>query len=332
MRLLVLGGEDVLGYHVMTTALGHGHEVFVLEPSGESVVEGAVVLSGDREGDLSALETGGWDAVLDTHTDADLGAPTIRRTAELLSGRVGVYGWVSGTAPHATARPGTPTEEGRVPGPDLVLGTEQVLADAFDGPLLLPRVGALIGPQDPDDRFSWWPVRLARARAGTQEGPVLAPGDPGRPVQYSDVRDVAEWVVRCLAEGRSGTFHAVGPGRRETLGDVLDACQVAAGAAPGDVELVWADEQWLRAQLTGDPEDRRPMWYPEDRPPPDAVDGWPAPAAGLTFRPLVETARDTLAWAWDHALADGLRAGMTTARERELIAGWRAHAGRRPRR
>lgn len=341
MRLLVLGGGGFLGYHAVTSALGRGHEVTVLNRSGDSVVEDAVVLTGDRDGDLSALDGGSWDAVLDTFTDTDLGAPAIRRTAELLSGRVGVYGYVSGMSVYAPAGPGTPAEDApvRSPGTEPAgdplqerslakLAAEEVLDDAFDGPVFLPRVGIMVGPRDPSDRFSYWPLRLARAHAGTREGPVLVPGDPARPVQYSDVRDVADWSVRMLEARRSGTFNAVGPGRRETLGDVFAACQVAAGADPGDVELVWADEDWLRGELADLPEERRPLWFPEDQIPQDAVDSSAALAEGLAFRPVLETARDTLAWSWDHALADGLEAGLSAERERDLIRRWRASSGR----
>ena len=341
MRLLVLGGGGFLGYHAVTAALGHGHEVTVLSRPGDSVVEGAVALTGDREGDLSALETGTWDAVLDTYTDTDLGTPAVRRTAELLSGRVGVYGYVSGMSVYAPSGPAVPAEDapvraaGTEPADDPLqerslakLGAEQVLDEAFDGPVFLPRVGIMVGPRDPSDRFSYWPLRLARAHAGTREGPVLVPGDPGRPVQYSDARDVADWVVRVLDRGGSGTYNAVGPGRTETLGDVLDACQVAAGAEPGDVELVWVGEDWLRDQVADLPEERRPLWVPEDPIPQEAVASSAALAAGLSFRPVLETARDTLAWSWDHALADGLAAGLTADRERSLIEGWRARSGR----
>ncbi len=337
MHLLVLGGGGFLGHHAVTAALGRGHEVTVLNRSGESPVENAVVLTGDRDGDLSALDSGSWDAVLDTFTDTRPGRPAVRRTAELLSGRVGSYGYVSGMSVYAPAGPAVPDESAPVrragiePDDDPLqerslakLGAEDLLADVFDGPVLVPRVGIMVGPRDPSDRFTYWPLRFARALAGTREGPVLVPGDPDRPVQYSDARDVADWVVGMLASGASGTFNAVGPGRRETLGEVLDACLAAAGARTADVELVRAEEDWLREQVADVPEERRPLWFPEDQIPQEAVDSSAALAAGLTFRPAVETARDTLQWAWDHALSDGLAAGLTAEREQELVRAWRA--------
>lgn len=97
----------------------------------------------------------------------------------------------------------------------------------------------MVGPRDPSQRFTYWPVRFARALSGDVDRTVVTPGDPERPVQYSDARDLAEWIVAMLAAGRGGLFNTVGPGRRESLGDVLAACLRAAGGAPGDVELVW---------------------------------------------------------------------------------------------
>lgn len=327
MHLLVLGVENLLGYHAATAALGRGHKVTVLSPAGQSVVDGAVTITGDRDGDLSALTRGTWDAVLDTRRDPDLGAPTVPRTAELLSGRVGVYGHVAETAqptpagagPGGAPRAGTPVDR----------DTEDVLTDAFAGPLLLCRTGALVGPRDPSDRFTYWPVRLARANEGTREGPVLVPGSADRTVQYSDARDVADWVVRMLAESRGGSYDAVGPGRVETVGSALDeVASAASGGSPGDVDLVWAGEDWLRDEVADLPDTRRPLWFPEARGPRPLVDSSAAAAAGLSFRSLTETALDTLTWAWDHALAQGLEAGLTEERETEIIARWRAHSGR----
>ncbi len=336
MHLLVLDDVGFLGYHAVAAALGQGHEVTVLSRSGESPVEGALVLTGDRDGDLSVLRGRTWDAVLDTHTDLDLGAPTIRRTAELLHGSVGVYGYLPGSRRHAEARRSrpdeTPAEGTNGPEPDddreqqlppSQRDAEEVLTEVFGQAALLPRAGVLIGPRDPSDRFTYWPVRLARAREGTRSGPVLAPGDPARTVQYGDVRDVADWLVRALAEGRHGMVDATGPGRTETLGEALAACGAAAGGR-GDIDLVWADEDWLREQLSELTDWRRPLWFPEEHASAPATGGAAAPAEGLVFRPLAETARDTLVWAWDHALSSGLASGLTDERESELVERWRA--------
>ena len=331
MRLLVLGGGGFLGYHAAAEALAAGHRVSVLSRSGRAPLPGVEVLTGDREGDLSALRGREWDAVLDTFTDTSRGAPAVRTTGRMLSGSVGAYGYVSGMSVYAPGGPARPDETapvrqaGQQSDDDPLqerslakLAAEQGLGEVFDGPVLLPRVGIMVGPRDPSWRFTYWPVRLAAARGGSDGRRVPAPGDPGRPVQYSDARDVAGWVVRMLAQGRGGVFNAVGPGRDEPLGQVLDACLVAAGAA-GDVELVWLDEDALRAGLADVAEEQRPLWYPEDQIPQDAIDSSAALAAGLTFRPALDTARDTLAWARDQEPGQGLSAGPFGEREATLL-------------
>jgi 2'-hydroxyisoflavone reductase len=321
MRLLVLGGGGFLGFHAVAAALAAGHEVTVFGRSRESSFADVEVLTGDRQDDLSALRGRGWDAVLDTFTDTRPGAPAVRRTAELLTGAVGCYGYVSGMSVYAPSGPARPDESapvrraGHEPDDDPLqerslakLAAETLLAEAFDGPVLLPRVGIMVGPRDPSHRFTWWPLRFHRALAGTASPVVPAPGDPDRPVQYSDARDIAGWVVGMLAQGRGGVFNTVGPGRDDPLTDVLGGCLAAAGGAPGDVELDWTGEAELRRRLAGIEEEQRPLWFPEDQIPQTAIDSTAAVRAGLRFRPAADTARDTLRWALDSG-ADGLVAG-----------------------
>lgn len=338
MRLLVLGGGGFLGFHVVEAALAAGHDVTVLSRSGEAPLPGVAVLEGDRTGELRALQGRRWDAVLDTFTDSRPGAPAVRATAQLLSGSVGTYGYVSGMSVYAPDGPPVPDEDapvraaGEQPDDDPLqerslakLAAEQALQEVFDGPVLLPRVGIMTGPRDPSDRFTWWPVRFRRARSGERERTVLAPGDPGRAVHHSDARDIAAWLVRSLAAGLGGTFNAVGPGRRESLASVLEACLAAAGGTGDDVELVWAtDEDRLRRLLEDVPEERRPLWFPEDQIPQRAVDSSRALDAGLVFRPVAETAADTLAWAAQHR-RDGLDIALDdAAREAALLVAWRS--------
>jgi 2'-hydroxyisoflavone reductase len=317
MKLLVLGGGGFLGHHVVAAARSAGHETTVFTRSGHSELD-VEVLTGDRTGDLSALRGRSWDAVLDTYTDSEPGAPAVRATAELLTGSVGSYGYVSGMSVYAPSGPARPDESapvrraGREPDDDPLqarsvakLAAEAVLAEVFDGPVLLPRVGIMVGPRDPSHRFTWWPLRMHRALQGSAPRTVLAPGDPGRAVQYSDARDIAGWVVGMLGRRRGGTYNTVGPGRDDRLGDVVRACLEAAGGTDGDVELRWTGEDRLRELLDGVEEEQRPLWFPEDQIPQAAIDSTAALAAGLVFRPVADTARETLEWALRER-ADGL--------------------------
>lgn len=310
--MLVLGGGGFLGYHAVVHALGRGDEVTVFSRSGAAPVDGVEVVTGDRLADRDGLTgLGGreWDVAFDTFTDTRPGAPAIRAAAELLSGSVGAYGYVSGMSVYAPAGPDVPDESAPVrragvePDADRLqarslakLAGEAAVREGFDGVALFPRVGIMVGPRT--RRFDYWPVRVARALRDELPREILVPGDPGRTVQYSDARDIVAWVWAMLADGRGGTYNTVGPGRRDTLRQVLSACEDAAGAQPGDITwTVVPDETALRQQLRAVDEEDRPLWYPEDQIPQASIDSGAALGAGLRFRPVVETARDTLAWA-----------------------------------
>lgn len=311
MRLLVLGGGGFLGYHAVVEALAAGHQVTVLSRSGKAPAAGVEVLVGDRTDDLSALRGREWDGVFDTYTDTRPGAPAVAATARLLSGAVGGYAYVSGMSVYAPSGPPVPDESAPVrragvePDSDVLqerslakLAGEAAVSRHFAGPALFPRVGIMVGPRDPSQRYTWWPVRLAGALAGTLPRTVLLPGDPDRPVQYSDARDITRWVLQLLAAGRAGTFNTVGPGRPDTLRQVVDACLAVLGAGPEDIELVpVTDEAYLDAALTDWEQEERPLWYPEDQIPQDAIDSSAALAAGLVFRSAADTAAETLEWA-----------------------------------
>lgn len=324
MHLLVLGGGGFLGFHVVDQAVAAGHDVTVLGRSGKPPLSGVEALVGDRTDPdgLAALRGRSFDAVLDTFTDPEPGAPAIARSAAALQDAVGCYGYVSGMSVYAPSGPAVPDESGPVrqagvePDDDPLqarslakLAAERVLHETFRGPVLLPRVGIMVGPRDPSHRFTWWPLRFHRALAGTAPRTVVAPGDPERAVQYSDARDVAAWTVRMLAHGQGGTYNVVGPDRPESLAAVLGECLVAAGAQPGDIELDWRSEDDLRTALDGVEEEQRPLWFPEDQIPQAAIDSSKAIGQGLTLRATVETARDTLRWALEQDGPVGLVGG-----------------------
>lgn len=322
MRLLVLGGGGFLGFHVVAAALEASHDVTVFGRSGKAPLPGVEVLEGDRRGDLAALNGRRWDAIFDTFTDSEEGAPAIRATADLLRDSVGGYAYVSGMSVYAPHGPAVPDESAPVREPGrqtdrlqersvAKLAGEAVVRERFGERALFPRVGIMVGPRG--SRYTYWPVRFARALGGELPREVLVPGDLERNVQYSDARDIAAWTVRMLADGRGGTFNTVGPGRSESLRTVLDACLAAVGGTPDQVELVAGDEDTLRRRLTGVDEEDRPLWFPEDQIPQLAIDSSRALAAGLRFRSAAETAKDTADWAReadDSALTDGAFADL----------------------
>ncbi len=332
MQLLVLGGGGFLGFHAVAAALAAGHDVTVFNRSPEPPLPGVRVITGDRRSDLSGLRGRSWDAVFDTFTDNDDGAPAIAATADLLRDAVEMYGYVSGMSVYAPSGPVVPDEHAPVrrAGRETdrlqqrsiaKLAGERVVTERFGDRALFPRVGIMVGPRG--RRYTYWPIRFARALRGELSRSVLVPGDLERDVQYSDARDIAGWAIEMLAQRRGGTFNTVGPGRPETLRTVLDACLEAVGGQPGDVQLVGGEEATLRRKLTGVDEEDRPLWFPEDQIPQLAIDSRAALAAGLRFRPAIDTARDTATWALqtgDQALTDGAYLEL----EQQLIAEVRA--------
>jgi 2'-hydroxyisoflavone reductase len=179
------------------------------------------------------------------------------------------------------------------------------------------RPGLIVGPGDPSDRFTYWPVRCARG------GEILAPGAPGDPVQWIDVRDLAQWMISIAEKGSTGVFNAVGPAKQTGVAAMLAGCLEGTG---GKGTLTWVDAKFLEKEKV-QPWADLPVWIPPvgDGAYAARTANARAVATGLTFRPVAETARDT--WAWWQKLPDDrkkkdLRAGLTAAREAEVLAAW----------
>jgi 2'-hydroxyisoflavone reductase len=208
---------------------------------------------------------------------------------------------------------------------------EQAAAESFTGHVLVIRPGLIVGPHDPSDRFTYWPVRIARG------GEVLAPGPESTPVQLIDVRDLAAWTVEMIETGRTGVFNATGPAVPLTMAQVLAACQQAAGDAPGGrkaAELHWVDSEFLVNEKVG-AFTELPLWLPEEAWGITSMNIVRAVKAGLRFRPILDTVRDTLAW---HATREGaaaggeysLKAGLTPEREQNLLQAFAGYRAARP--
>lgn len=332
MRVLVLGGTQFLGRHLVEAALARGHDVTLFnrgrtrpelfsrdapaQPAGR--VER---LSGDRDGGLGALEGGEWDAVLDT---SGFVPRVVRQSAELLEPRVGRYLFVSSVSAYADlSQPGVDesapvaglaeeTEEYRSEAYGALKALcEDVVRETYGGRATVVRPGLIVGPWDPTGRFTYWPVRVAEG------GEVLAPEPREAPVQVIDARDLAAWCVRLAEDGVAGTFNAVGPERPLTLEQVLEECSRVARSR---ARLVWAPAAWLAEQGVGEWMEL-PLWICDpEYAGMQQVDASRALAAGLRFRPLAETIADTLAWVRAGDAPADPPAGMKRDRERELLA------------
>jgi 2'-hydroxyisoflavone reductase len=325
MRLLILGGTIFLGRHLAEQALARGHTLTLFNRGqhGPDLFPQAEHLRGDRKSDLAALESRTWDAVIDTcgYIPRD-----VRASAGLLASRVDHYTFISTISVYPTyekigTAEGDPVGTLADPTVDEVTGDtygplkalcEQAAEEAMPGRVLTVRPGLIVGPNDPTDRFTYWPWRIARG------GPFLAPEHPGYLVQYIDVRDLAAWTLSMVEAGRTGIYNATGPVAPQPLGELLDACAEAAGTR---LEPVWASAAFLEEGGV-QPWVELPLWLPDT---PEyagfsQVSIAKALAEGLTFRPTVTTCADTLAWARTRPLDQQWRAGLAPEKEAELLA------------
>ena len=338
LRILILGGTGFTGPHQVTYALARGHTVTLFNRGKQPHTWPGQVeeLIGDRNtGDLKALAGRDWDVCIDNPTTLPF---WVRDAGAALKGKIGQYIFIStisvyaandkpadetsAVAPYAGKDPMAETADtlrgnvGSLYGP-LKAISEQEVQRQFPGMATIIRPGLIVGPGDETDRFTYWPVRLARG------GKVLAPGDGADPVQFIDARDLAEWTIR-MAEARAfGVFNATGPKNTLTTRHMLSGLGEAIHA---DARLTWVSQSFLDAQKVEAWSDM-PVWVPGtgdsagfarrriDR----------ALAKGLTFRPLAATSADTLAWFRQQSAERQakLRAGLTAAREAELLAKWK---------
>jgi 2'-hydroxyisoflavone reductase len=319
MRLLVLGGTQFLGRHVVEHALGAGHTVTLFNrgQTRPELFPNVEKLKGDRDGELGALAGRDFDAVVDT---SGYVPRIVRETIDQL-GSIGHYAFVSSISVYAdVSTPPTetspvavltePTEEWREAYGELKAECEDVVRDRFPSAFVV-RPGLIVGPWDPTGRFTYWPTRIAEG------GSVLVPAPPEAPAQVIDVRDLAAWILRAAENGAAGTYNAVDrPTTREQLFET--ARQVSAS----DAELVWIDPEFLVEHEVGEWMEL-PLWLhaPEYRGM-LSVDPSAAFAEGLVTRPLEDTVRDTLEWVRSGDAPADAPAGLARDKEQQVLDAW----------
>jgi 2'-hydroxyisoflavone reductase len=326
LRLLVLGGTEFLGRHLVEAALARGHvpTLFNRGRTNPGLFPDVERVTGDRDGGVGPLRGRRWDAVVDT---SGYVPRVVRQSVDALCGSADAYAFVSSGSVYPL-RSADRSEDGPVerlddPATEDVLAhygglkalCEEVVAAGFGDRALVVRSGLIVGPHDPTGRFTYWALRLARG------GEVLGPGDPARPVQFIDARDQAAWILDMLEAGRGGTFNVTGPGEPLTFGELLSR-------APGPV--TWVGDEFLVEQGVR-PYSGLPLWEPP------SVGSLHMPveralAAGLRHRAVDDTIRDTRAWAetldaaprqLDAGGRDRQTGAITPDREVELLDLWR---------
>jgi 2'-hydroxyisoflavone reductase len=323
MKLLLIGGTRFLGRHIVDAARASGHEVTLFNRgrTAPDLFRDVEQLHGDRDGGLDILGNRSWDAVIDT---CGYVPRVVRQSVARLSSRARRYVFVSSVSVYSDFSRAGITEDAQVlvladPTTEDVLpnygalkaACELVVQEAFGPQALIIRPGLIVGPHDPTERFSYWVRRCA------QGGAVLAPDVPRYPIQFIDVRDLAQWTVGLVQGHVGGAFNAVGPQRSLTLAEFLSSCARSLGT---DVAPVWVASEFL-VQQGVQPWTDLPLWAGNEDLGIAQIDGTRAWAAGLRHRALEETVRDT--WKWIEPLSDpGTIGGLSREREAALIAAW----------
>jgi 2'-hydroxyisoflavone reductase len=338
LHILILGGTGFIGPNEVRYALSRGHKVttFNRGKSHPNELPNEVdQLIGDRNGKLDALKNRQWDVVIDDPTTLPA---WVRDAAQILKGNVDRYVFISTISVYADTSKGV-DESARLEkyeGPDAFKETleamkasgyktygplkalsEKEVEKWFPGQALIIRPGLIVGPRDPTDRFTYWPVRIDRG------GEVLAPGTPNDPVQFIDARDLAEWTIRMAENRETGIYNATGPAKRLPIGEMLEGIRSALNSS---ATFTWLPNEFLKEQNIQAWSDM-PVWAGDEL-------GLArtnisrALSKGLTFRPLSETARDTLAWfkSQPQDRQSKPHAGLTPEREAEVIATWHKRA------
>ena len=347
LNILILGGTGFIGPHMVHEALRRGHNVTLFNRgrTNSALFPDLELLVGDRDNGLDALKGREWDAVVD---NSGYVPRHVADSANLLSTSVSHYLYVSSVAAYAAmsgnltapdyadvdvtnteydsplvTMPDESIEEVSTEtyGPLKVL-CERAVNDAMgEERVTILRPTWVAGPGDRSDRFTYWPVRVARG------GEMLVPGTPTDRLQIVDVRDMANFVVDSLEQRIVGIYNMVAPPLSYSMGDLMDDCQAVAATK---VDATWVDLPFVQANDL-QKNNALPIWAPESgNTRNDAlVNGDRSFSKGMKTRPSRETTRDTLAW-WrtlSEERRNNIKAGLDSDREKALLASWHAQHG-----
>jgi len=332
--MLVLGGTGFLGPHIVEAAVRRGWQVTLFNrgKTNPGMFLQLERLVGDRAGDLHGLVGRQWDAVVDTSGNLP---SEVRRAAELLAANVQRYLFLSSTAVYAPAERGgqdesAPVLETELPADETLteqnygafkVQCERAAEQAMPGRTIALRSGMIVGPGDPTDRFTYWPVRAKRG------GEMLCPGAPGDAIQLIDARDLAQFALHALERKLAGAYNIDSQIGALAMGRLVEASRAQTG---GRARATWVPASFLAQQ--GLAAQELPVWIAGSTRelPIGQFSAARAKAEGLQVRPLEQTVRDTLAWFEGQPVErrEALRAGLAPAREAELLRRWRDSGAR----
>lgn len=338
LKILILGGTSFLGPHQVEYALERGHSVSTftrgktMPTVHQEVFDKVEMLIGDREDNLESLKDREWDVVID---NSGRKVEWTEKTAQLLKDNVGTYIYTSSTGVYYPYLSDNITEDTELvlEMPESLSENEQyeqaygimkanseLAAIKHFGPerTIVMRPTYMIGPGDKLDRFIHWPVRLRRG------GDVMVPGKLEDPVQFMDVRDVAQWMIRMAENKANGIYNAVGPEKPMNIAQFSEELKMATDQSINIINVddyefleevgVYYIVPWVRVDGKN---------YGSAR-----VDNELAIVNGLTFIPLAQSIRDTQEWWYSDALTEDRRQEFETnpdqviSREADILAAW----------
>jgi len=330
LRVLILGGTGFIGPHFVNElrAAGHKLTLFNRGKRNPGLFPDVETLMGDRHGQIDSLKGRDWDVVID---NSGYLPKDVKLSAELLKGHTQYYLFISSISAYADMTPPGIDEDYKLAvltDPDsedisqhygaLKAVCEKIVETTYGNNCSIVRPTYIVGPGDTTDRFTYWPVRVARG------GEMLVPEAASDPLQFIDVRDLAHFVRLCVEQRIPGRFNACNPPGSVTMGDVL---AVTRQLTKADTRFTWVDLKFIEEQKLMEGSEL-PIWSPTTGEFAGAalVSSARAVAKGLRFHDLSTTIADTLAWQSKRPAEQQqkLRAGLSPQREAELLKLWHA--------
>lgn len=339
LNILLLGGTTFLGPHQIAYALGRGHKISIFtrgktKPTiHKKLFKQVEHLVGDRENNLDALKGRKWDAVID---NSGRRAKWTKDSAELLKDNAGLYLYTSSTGvyypylgddikedtqPVLVVPDGITKIQGYEYGYGVMKANSEIEAQKAFGKdrCIIVRPTYMMGPADRTDRFTYWPIRLNKG------GEVMVPGKKEDPVQYIDVRDVAQWMIRLIENQTTGTYNAVGPASPTTMQGFVYGAHAAFSSPVSFTHI--PDYKFLESQGVLD---AVPWIMPTgDNYGSARANNQLAIKHGLTFTPLAKSCRDIFEWWHSDAVSEERRLKMADgenglmAKEQTILKSWR---------
>ncbi len=326
LKVLILGGTGISGPHLVRDLQEAGHQLTLLNRGKRApgMFKDIETLIGDRNSPLEVLKGRDWDVVVD---NSGYFPRQVTTTTQMLKDHAQHYIYVSSISAYADLTPPGIDEDyklAELKEPDATEITndnygglkavcEKIVEQTFGTRQTVVRPSYIVGPGDSSDRFTYWPVRVARG------GEMLAPGTPNDPVQFIDARDMAEFMRSCVERKIGGRYNLCNPPGAVTIGDLLETSK---RISKSNASFIWAKQSFLEQNKLLE-SGEIPIWAPTSGKEAGAtlVSSARAVAQGLRFRTLDTTVKDTLAW-HEQRPADEkakLRAGLTAEREAELL-------------